>query len=70
MTRLLVAITLVCGLSYALYPGECRIVVGRVGSSVRSVVAGAKGVVRQALAGDQTARRAAPAGPAQKAGAR
>jgi hypothetical protein len=49
MIRLLVAFGLVCGLSYAFYPQECRLVAGRLGDEAKAAAAGVRGAVRNAL---------------------
>jgi hypothetical protein len=49
MIRLLVAVGLVCALSYTFYPQECRLVAGRLEDEARSVAAGVKGAVLKAL---------------------
>ena len=68
MTRLLVAVALVCTLSYVLYPQEFRVVAGRLEEGARSAAASMRGAVRSVMPDDEPPPP--PLEPPRRAGAR
>lgn len=66
MMRFLTALALVCGLSYALYPQECRVVATRLTGEVRSAALTVRGAVRGVLPHEKQPPPPAPVDP-QKA---